>query len=273
MSATLIILISFFYTNIAVTISKNKDPLMITIKEYSDKLGNSLIDSYTNMDEIIPGISGVKVNINKSYENMKTIGEFDKNLLVFKEVSPTYLLNENMDKYIIAGNQNKNSVSIIFNIKDSSYIEEIIKILNCKNIAATFFLNKEIYESSQDLIKLILLSGNDIELLDNEYNKNDYNKYNSILKKIDNNEELKYCITTKKNENLLNNCKSLQMNTIYTPLLIENYLYSEIKNNLYDGMIINLKNNKNILRELSSTITYIQQKGKKIILLENLLKE
>lgn len=246
---------------------------MIEIKEYSNELGNSVLDSYTTMDEIIPGISGIKVNINKSYENMRSKGEFDKNLIVFEEVKPTYLLNENMDKYIISGNQSKNSVSIIFNIKDGSYIEEIIRILNSKNIIATFFLDKEIYESSQDLIKLILLSGNNVELLDNEYNKNDYNKYTSILKKIDSNESLKYCITTKKNNDLLNNCKSLQMNTIYSSLLIEKYLYSEIKNNLYDGMIINLKNNKNVVRELSSTITYIQQKGKNIISLENLLKE
>lgn len=105
---------------------------MKEIVEYSNNYGNTSIDSILVNNNIIPGTKGNAVNIDESYIKMKKLGYFDKNLIVFEEVLPVHSIKNNFDNYIISGNQDKNMTSIIFNIEDVSYIEEILKTINRK---------------------------------------------------------------------------------------------------------------------------------------------
>ena len=207
----------------------------------------------------------------KSYNKMKRLGKFDKSLIVFEEVLPNLSISNNYDNYIISGNDT-NRVSLVFTIKNSSYLEEILAILNKKNVKATFFIESNMFENSTDIIKTILTYGHDVELLDNTYEISTIKKYNSIKKTIAN-DTFSYCYTTTKNEELLNNCKKEKMHTIIPTIITGNYPYSDIKNSLNNGAIISFENNQNTVRELSSIINYIGQKGKKITILEKLLEE
>ena len=114
--------------------------------------------------------------------------------------------------------------------------------------------------------------GNDVELLSSTYKTFEINNINSILKIISN-DKLSYCITKGKNNELLSNCKKSKLHTIVPTLVVDKHLYSNIKKNLENGSIILIENNKNNIKELLSTLNYITQKGEKIILLKEMLKE
>jgi len=267
----LLVMFSFYYTNKIVTTLKDNDPIMIEIKEYSNIYPDTKVNSILEDNNIIPGIKGVKVNIDKSYSNMKRVGKFDKSLLVFEETIPENNLKNNYSNYIISLNKKENNVSLVFSIENVSYIEEILSILNSKNVNATFFITKDVIENSIDIVKLILKYGNDVELLSNTYSVYEVNKYTSIIKLIGN-DKLNFCLNIKKDDKLLASCETSKLYTITPSIIQKNNLYNSLKYNLENGSIILLTNNKMITKELSSSINYIEQKGKKIILLKNIIE-
>lgn len=267
-----LICFSFYYTDSAIDVIKKTDPIMQQIIEYSSEYGNTSIDSTLVNNNIIPGIKGTIVDIDESYNKMKRLGKFDTSLIVFQEVNPEISIINNYENYIISGNNQKNNISLIFVLEDSSFIEEILSILNKKDIKVTFFIDDDLFNDAIDLLKLILLSGHKVEFYDEKYETAAIKKYNNILKSITN-DNLNYCYTTIKNDNLLENCKKEKLHTIIPTIITDFYPYNDIKNNIENGSIISLKNNKNTARELSSIINYILQKGKKIVTLEKLLEE
>lgn len=258
---------SFYYTNKIVKEFRNNDPIMKEIEKYSKKYGDTKIDSIKNDNEIILGLNGEKVDINSSYLNMKKVGKFDKNLLVFKESISDDI---NYNNYIVSLNEKSNNVSLIFKIVNTDNVNKIIHILNQKKVNATFFINKEVIDKSIDIVKLIIDNGNDVELLSNSYSVYEINKYNSIFKQLLY-DKLNFCINSNKDKSLLKACETSKLYTIAPSLEIDNNLYYSIKNNLKNGLIISLSNNKKIVKELSSTINYIEQKGKKIVLLKTMI--
>lgn len=267
-----LICFSFYYTDSAVDLIKQNDPIMKQIINYSENYGNTSIDSVLVNNNIIPGVKGNEVDIDKSYVNMKRVGKFDKSLMVFKDSLPTNSITDNYENYIISGNKSKNNVSILFKIDNISYVEEIISILNRKNIKVTFLLTKNIIDENNDLIKLIMINNHDIELFDDDYESTLVKKYNTILNAISLN-KLSFCYTEIKKDELLNNCSKQELYTIIPSIVGGNYPYTEIKNNLSNGSIITLTNNKDTMRELSSIINYIAQRGKNIVTLKKLLEE
>ena len=71
---------SFFITEKTSLVVKNMDDVMISIKENMDNFKTKSIDSIIKDNTIIPGISGRKVNINKSYKKMKEYGKYNEDL-------------------------------------------------------------------------------------------------------------------------------------------------------------------------------------------------
>ncbi len=79
---------SFFYTDKAVAVVKNLDPIIIKINENLNLYEKNSIDATIIDDEIIPGINGCKIDMNKSYYNMKKIKSYSSKLLIFNEIKP-----------------------------------------------------------------------------------------------------------------------------------------------------------------------------------------
>ena len=203
---------------------------------------------------------------------MKENNKYDKNLIVFEETVPSIGLKNNYNNYIISGNLKRNYISFVIIINNTSYIEELLSILNNKNVKATFFIDKEIFNNSIDIVKLIKSFGNDIELLSDTYSIYEVNKYNSIVKLISD-DKLSYCISDEKNSELLKNCNTSKLYYIVPSITYDKYPYNTVKNNLSNGSIIRINNDLTTIRELSTTINYIKQKGKEIVLLKKLLEE
>ncbi len=267
-----LVFISFYYTSRVIKISKENDPIMKEIINYKEIIKDNKVDATEFVDEIIPGINGEAIDVEKSYIKMKKIGKFDKNLLVYEETYPENKLSDNFDKFIISGNKSKTNVSLVIKINDSFYVEEILGILNKKNIKATFFIDKSVFSNGMDLIKLIEFFDNDVELYSLNYSVYEVNKYSSMLKLVSN-DNFSYCLNLSKDKNVLDNCKTSKLYSVVPSIIPENYLYTSVKNTLQNGSIILIENKKNILKELSATINYIEQKGKKIVPLKKLLEE
>ena len=122
-----LVLFSFFYTNKIINLSKDRDPIMIEIKTYEN------------------------IDVDKSYQIMKKTGRFDKNLLVFKETVQERKIKNNYDDYISLLDEEKNEISILFILEKIDNILNIFSILDEKNVKATFFLSRDIFDNYFDL--------------------------------------------------------------------------------------------------------------------------
>lgn len=269
-----LICFSFYYTDSAVEIIKRNDPIMKEIKNANDELKLEPVNATIENSYITPGISGTEIDLDKSYEKMKEYGEYHSSLLVFEEVNPVISIKNNYDSYIQKGNHSKREVSLIFTMEDTSYLQEIVQILSLENTRATFFLDSEIFSSSIDALKLLKFHFHQVESLGRD------KKYSNMILNIDKRNirnvgkyTLSYCFLEKENKEILDICKNLKMHTLIPSINDTKFPLNETKKSLENGSTIHLKNNVSTLRELKSLITYIYQKGYKIVPLEELLEE
>lgn len=257
-SLLLLVLFSFFYTDKVINLINKKDPLMIKINSVKDEYNTLAVDATIVGDTIIPGINGKIVDIDKSYEKMKLGGVFREDSLVYIEVHPSNSINNNIDKYIVKGNNTKKEVSIIYIIKNNKDIEQVQNINNITLFIESTYLNidninklknKEIYTYGKNGVY-------SEEILSND---------NTLISRISNNKSI-YCLSNTPNDELLKVCNNNNMHVII-PNIIGNYL--DIKNNLSNGSIILLDSLSNI-----NIITkYIYGKGYDIVSLSKLLEE
>ena len=124
------ILVTFILTDKTKLVIKEMDEIMIEIKNKENIIKNPLSPFIQN-NKIIPGINGKKININKSYDNMKKIGYYDDSLLIYDDIEPSISIENNYSYYIINGNQTKKQISLIFLINNNvnnDYVEETLNI-------------------------------------------------------------------------------------------------------------------------------------------------
>ena len=258
-----LICFSFFYTEKVMLVVSEQDPLKIEINNLKEKYQLNPIEAITTNDTIIPGINGRMVNVEKSYKKMKKNNIFNKNLLVYDPIYPKQTLSNNLDKYIIKGN-NRNNVSILFIVTNDNNLNRIINILNNKNIIGNFFVDFNYLNNNISKIKNY--SNHNLYSYEDDYSYEKLIISNNIIKRIANNNPI-YCLTKEKNNNNLNVCSYSKMSTVIPSI---NGSLNDIKTNLENGSIILLDNNT---YELSYIIDFILGKGYNIVSLNDLLSE
>ena len=259
-----LVIFSFFYTNKTVSVIKEQDELMIKIKENSNKYNINVIESKIDNDTIVPGINGKRVNINKSYENMKKIGIYNPNYLVYDIIYPKNKLKDNRNKYIISGNK-KNNVSLLFIVNDVNNLDKTIKILNKYNIKSDFFITNDFINKNKYLFNY---------LKDNKFNLNYYGDYldsnfitnNTVIKNNFKNNH--FCYLESKNKEYLNTCNLNKNYTIIPNIIIKNNMLSKVKKEIKKGSLISIYIND--ISELDLTIRYIKSKGYNIVSLNEI---
>lgn len=266
---------SFFYTEKATTVIREHDPIMIELENISSNYKVDSINAVLIEDKyIIPGYNGVIIDINKSYSNMRRFGKFNESLIVKKEVMPDKTINKIYDKYIIKGNKEKKSVSLIFKVNNDTYIDVIFNILDNENIKATFFIDGYWMENNLGVVKYILDKGHEIANLgyNDNYDRDFFLWTNNKFKQLFN-KKMKYCYTERENEEILELCKTYNMHTIMPNIIVTKYPFTEIKNSLEPGSIISLNINEQVKKELPMIINFIKSKGYTITSLEEHLSE
>lgn len=261
---------SFIFTEKTSVILRDNDKLMKTIKEKQDEYKIESVNASVVDDYIIPGINGKQVNNNKSYNNMKRLGEFNENLLIYDLILPEISLTKTYDKYIISGNPNKNMISIIFKVNDK--IDELLKMID-NQYNYNFLIDGKWLENNEEVLKNISSTNNIINgSYDGNYLDSSYNWINSVINRYSN-QENSYCYQEEKREEYLKICALHKSYTITPSLKVNNNPSIEIKNNLNSGDIIVLDINDKTISEIPLIIKYIISKGYKIVNLDELLSE
>lgn len=265
---------SFFYTEKTVTTIKNQDPLMMEINELKDSYKVDVIESNTTTISIIPGMIGCEVDVEKSYVNLKRLGSFSSNLLVYKDIFPELLLKDNYDKYVIKGNKEKNTVSLIFKVKKSDNIDNVLDILEAKNVKASFFIDGNFIENNVEKIKDMIKNGHEVLNYgyDGVYDKDLIAWNNNFIERI-NYDNPRWCYVEEEDINTLNLCSLNKMHTLIPSIIVKNKPLLEIKNNIEKGSLISFNINDIVENELNLVINYINQKGYTIDILSNHVKE
>ena len=262
---------SFFYTDKVIEVIREEDKVMIELTSIEDTYRIEAVDATIIGNTIIPGLNGSVINIDDSYNKMKNLGIFDKNLLIYNDIVPNISITNNKDKFIIKGNNNKQMVSIIFILDNDKYLDDINKILSLKQVKANYFVTYSYLINNSTKIKDI-----DHEFYsygDNGLYSNDNLLFsNNLLTRIKNNNAI-YCLAKDMEENILNICSKNNLYTVTPSIIGSTNPYNTIKDKLTSGSIILLSMNKETLNELSTIIDYIKGKGLKIDTLSNLLNE
>lgn len=256
---------TFIYTEKIINVSIEQDEIMIKIKEYTNNHNIDPINAIINEDTIIPGNIGKYIDTESSYKKMKKYGYFSETNLIYKDIYPEISIYNNYNKYIIKGNTNNKSISLIYILNNNNTINNIINIINKYNIPINFFIDSTYLTNNISIIDTI--KNNEIYNYGNNgnYTKDNLIIANNIINNKSNNSSI-YCLFLEKNNNSLNNCADNKMLSIIPSL---NTNYQNIKNNLNNGSIILIDNTK----QLSSIIEYIISKGYKIVPLSNLITE
>lgn len=270
----LLSLASFFYTEKVIDFIREKDPIMKNIKEYDKKNKIDAVNAVIDKNKITPGVSGKKVDYNKSFQKMKKYGTYNESLTVFEEVAPTISIDDYYDKYISEGSGINNDVSLVFEVKNGDNINNIINILKENNTIATFFVDGLWLENNQTLVSEMASLGHEIEILnyDNKYQELYFSSSLNLLNSITNLKP-KYCYARYDNKEVLELCEKLELHTIIPTIITGNYPYNDVVKKVHKGSIIGFSVTSSVEIELSTIINYLKQKGYTIDTLDILLSE
>ena len=265
---------SFMLTKEVRTASKQTDTLLSEIKSKKDGYKENAIEPYIDDDKIIPGINGREVDTKKSYAEMSKIGYFDDKLLVYKALPVQNTLDKNKDKYIIGLNNSKMEVSLIFKVKSSENITNIVKKLNEKNIKGTFFITSSYLEKHHNQIIELVQKGYTIGNLSNseDYNDSDFIWMKTIITNIGN-QKYNYCLVKEPKKNVIKICAIQDSYTILSENVIKEKPLLNLKKIIKPGSIITIEITQSLNNELEAILNYIESKGYTIKSLEEGLKE
>lgn len=140
------------------------DPLFIQLEQYADQYKKPAVNA--TVDKVwkaIPGINGLKVDIEASYEKMRKDGEFSESKVVYNQVSPSIHLEDLPAAPIYRGNPEKNMVTLLVNVAwGNEYLPSMLKILNAHNVKTTFFLDGSWTKKNPTMAKMIVDEGHEI---------------------------------------------------------------------------------------------------------------
>ncbi|HEX7065338.1 MAG TPA: polysaccharide deacetylase family protein [Bacillales bacterium] len=146
-------------------VANEKNPLYSKIQKAAKQYKEPAIDA--RIDQVwkaIPGYDGLKVDVAASYQKMrKSEGGYDKDELVFREISPDVHLNDLPPAPIFKGNPHKPMVGLMVNVAwGNEYIPKMLKIMEQEDVHATFFLDGSWVKKNPDLAEMIAEEGHEI---------------------------------------------------------------------------------------------------------------
>lgn len=264
---------SFIFTEKTAVTLRDNDSLMKVIKEQSDTYKIESENAKVDDNTIVPGLNGRNVNNNKSYDNMKRLGEFNENMLIYDLILPEISIKNIYNKYIIGGNPRKNMVSLILKVDNNSDVDTVLSTVDV-NTPLNFFIDGNWLENNETSLKKIADRNYNIGNLsyNGDYSNSGYVWINTIIGKYSR-QEKNYCYLEEKNEESLKICALQKSYTIIPSIVAKTNPLIEIKNNLKAGSIIALNLNNETLKELPLIVNYINSKGYNITSLDEHLSE
>lgn len=263
---------SFFYTDKVMDVALEQDSIMIEINQVKERYKISSVDAIISKEGMIPGINGREVNVEKSYNNMRSIGIFLSNYLVFDEIKPNVSIYDNYKKYLIQGNSNKHMVSLVFILNTDNYLEDLYEVIKKKNVKVNFFVDYNFLNENTTLIKGLKNTNVYSYGIDGKYAPDTLLFSNNLIERITK-RETNYCLAKEQNDQTLELCAEYEMFTIIPNIFIKSNIYNRIKQDVGSGSVILIDLNTNNIENLDIAIDYIRAKGLQIGYLSELLNE
>ena len=261
---------SFFLTDKAALVINNMDQIMIDIKNNCEQYTVYAQDAIIFDNYIIPGSNGRVVNIDRSYKNMRQIGVFNENYLVYDDIEPSISLNKNKHLYIKSGNHKKRAVTIGFVLDQNQDISSLLNIIKNYNIKVTFFISEQWLNNHNDLTINLLKQNHTVGIYD--YNNDSLKWIDTVLKKIGN-QNNGFCLLNSENADIEDECKDLNNYLLTDDLIIKKEFLKTTQRQLNSGSILIFPVNHSLESELTNIILYIESKGLEIISLDELISE
>lgn len=253
---------SFIYTEKTVTVVKEFDEIMVQIKEQNNSYKIEAVDATVTSNTIIPGISGSEIDIDKSYSKMKRYGKYNEKLLEYKTVKPNISLYNNINKYVVQGNKNKNMISLLFLVESSDSVSSILNTLSNKKIKATFFVDGSWVEKNNEILIQIVNEGHEIGNLgyNYSYTNSSFSWLDNKIKKASG-QKHGYCYSENDNKQTISICSVNSNYTIRPNIIVKDNPTITVKDNIVPGSFISLPINETVIQELPVIIDFINSKG------------
>ena len=270
-SLFLLLLLSFIYTDKVFNEARGNDPLMKEVISYKKAHDVKPVEPKIKDDEMILGMSGLIINEEKSYKNMKEDDTFNKQKLVYDKKKPNTSITKTYDYYITNG-ISKNMVSIIFKVNNSTNVSELLSILAKTNVTVNFFIDGSYLEKNVETAFSMVNLNSEIYNLgyDNKYSKKMISVTNNLIESITLKDSL-FCLNEVKNDNYKDICASKKMLTL-SPKLV-NPSITDLKKNLSKGVMIVYDLDEFDTSKFNFIISVIESRGYKIKGLSKLINE
>ena len=270
-SLFLLLLLSFIYTDKVFNEARGNDPLMKEVISYKKAHDVKPVEPKIKDDEMILGMSGLIINEEKSYKNMKEDDTFNKQKLVYDKTKPNTSIDKTYDYYITNG-ISKNMVSIIFKVNNSTNVSELLSILAKTDVTVNFFIDGSYLEKNVETAFSMVNLNSEIYNLgyDNKYSKSMISVTNNLIESITLKDSL-FCLNEVKNDNYKDICASKKMLTL-SPKLV-NPSITDLKKDLSKGVMIVYDLDEFDTSKFSFIINVIESRGYKIKGLSKLINE
>ena len=260
-SLFLLLLLSFIYTDKVFNEARSNDPLMKEVISYKRAHDVKPVEPKIKDDEMILGMSGLIINKEKSYKNMKEDDSFNKQKLVYDKTKP----NTSIDI-------SKNMVSIIFKVNNSTNVSKLLSILAKTDVTVNFFIDGSYLEKNVETAFSMVNLNSEIYNLgyDNKYSKKMISVTNNLIESITLKDSL-FCLNNTKNDNYKDICASKKMLTL-SPKLV-NPSITDLKKDLSKGVMIVYDLDEFDTSKFNFIISVIESRGYKIKGLSKLINE
>lgn len=270
-SLFLLLLLSFIYTDKVFNEARSNDPLMKEVISYKKAHDVKPVEPKIKDDEMILGMSGLIINEEKSYKNMKEDDSFNKQKLVYDKAKPNTSIDKTYDYYITNG-ISKNIVSIIFKVNNSTNVSKLLSILAKTDVTVNFFIDGSYLEKNVETAFSMVNLNSEIYNLgyDNKYSKKMISVTNNLIESITLKDSL-FCLNSAKNDDYKDICASKKMLTI-SPTLV-NPSITDLKKNLSKGVMIVYDLDEFDTSKFNFITNVIESRGYKIKGLSKLINE
>lgn len=271
-SLFLLLLLSFVYTDKVFSEARENDPIMKEVISYKEKHDAKPEEPKIKDDEIILGMSGLVVDAKRSYKNMKQEEKFDEEKIVYNNKLPKTSISNNYDYYITKGNDKTEFVSIIFKVKSSDNLSDILNLISQTKVTINFFIDGKYLEKNvEEAFSIVNLDCEIYNLgYDGKYTKGMINVTNNLVESITL-KDSNLCLNEGKNDEQKNVCSKSKMLSL-APKII-NPSISELKKNVEKGSIIVYDSADFDLSKFKLMINTITSRGYEIKGLSELIKE
>ncbi|MCI8394840.1 MAG: hypothetical protein HFH86_05115 [Bacilli bacterium] len=246
---TAIMLFSFYYTEKIALLMREKDPIYETISDVANENNTSYVNATIYENTIIPGVNGLTVNVDKSFQKMKSFGAFNKYYLVFDQVKPEISLEDHKDKMITQGNPQKRSISLI--IEDNKEVQEYFAQ---KEIKASILITKDTFKRDSYLEQI-------------NHDSKFFKDTNGLLDSINQNHNI--CIVNTFNAQI---CQKNKNYLVKPSLELTTYNLANVKSKINSGSIILIKKSAK-LEDVKILLNQINYKGLMPVFLSELILE